>query len=482
MLGAKVSLAAIFVATFFVLCWVNLYIADRLAPPFPPAGPEQEVLDRFRDAIGQRTGLFRVGRRVRARPHRRRRHEPGVAVMVAVRQRRHWGSTDAQFDTDLGFYMFQLPFLSSVADWAFASILIVLVVTIAAHFANGGIRVQPVGPGAVGPAVTSQVKAHISVLLGLLALIRAGGYYLQRFELTTSTRGVVDGASYTDVNAQLPVLNLLVLISVAIVRAVHRQHLAAGLGAADPRRRPVGPGRGRGRRHLPPGDPALPGGAQRVVEGGGLHRAQHRRHPRGARPAIGVDHRLRPEPKWRQRRPHRQRGTSVRNIRLWDPSPTVLGQTFPRLEQLLPYYRLNDVDVDRYDINGELTQVVLSARDLDTSGIPNKSWEAKHVIYTHGYGVVMASGTSKTAQGRPDFFLQQVPVKENTDLELRAPQIYFGENLSGYVITGATRDELDFQVGDDHRAHVLRRRRRRRHRHRCSAASPSPCASASTTR
>ena len=77
-----------------------------------------------------------------------------------------WGSSDAQFGTDLGFYVFKLPFLSSVADWAFASVLIVLVVTVAAHFANGGIRVQPAGVGTVGPRVTSQVKAHISVLLG----------------------------------------------------------------------------------------------------------------------------------------------------------------------------------------------------------------------------------------------------------------------------------------------------------------------------
>jgi uncharacterized membrane protein (UPF0182 family) len=139
---------------------------------------------------------------------------------------------------------------------------------------------------------------------------------------------------------------------------------------------------------------------------------------------------------------------TVDNIRLWDPSPTVLGQTFPRLEQLLPYYRLNDVDVDRYVIDGEVTQVVLSVRDLNTSEVPSSSWEARHVVFTHGYGVVMASGTDKTPQGRPVFALQQVPVTENTDLGLTRPQIYFGENLGGYVVTGTNREELDFQIGD----------------------------------
>ena len=447
-LGAKASLAAIFVAVFFIICWANLYIADRLAPRFPPPGPEQEALDRFRDAIGHRTGLFRIA----------------IAFLLALvaglgmsQEWRSWllfvnggdwGTEDAQFGTDIGFFVFKLPFLSSVADWAFASILIVLVVTVAAHFANGGIRVQPVGPGAVGPRVTSQVKAHISVLLGVLALIRAAGYYLQRFELTTSTRGVVDGASYTDVNAQLPVLNLLVLISVAsfvlfIVNIWRRGWVLPILGVGL-------------------------WGLVAVIAGGIYPEVIQRfqvdpnessveaeyieRNIAATRDALGladvesVDYAYNRDPEQVDLSNNRN---TVRNIRLWDPSSTVLGQTFPRLEELLPYYRLNDVDVDRYEIDGQITQVVLSARDLNTGGIPNPSWEARHVIYTHGYGVVMASGTSKTPEGRPDFFLQQVPIRENTDLELPRPQLYFGEDIEGYAITEATRDELDFQVGDE---------------------------------
>ena len=447
-LGAKTSLAAIFVALFFVVCWVNLYIADRLAPRFPPPGPEQEVLDRFRDAIGNRTGLLRIAVSF------------ALALLAGVGMSQEWrswllfvnggdwGSSDAQFGTDLGFYMFKLPFLSSVADWAFASVLIILVVTVAAHFANGGIRAQPVGPGAVGPRVSSQVKAHVSVLLGLLALIRAGGYFLDRFELTTSTRGVVDGASYTDVNAQLPVLNLLVLISVAsfllfIVNIWRRGWVLPILGVGL-------------------------WGLVAVVAGGIYPQVIQRfqvdpnelskesefidRNIEATRSALGMDD---------VSTTNYDLGRDVEsvdltdneevidNIRLWDPSPVVLGQTFPRLEQLLPYYRLNDVDVDRYTIDGDLSQVVLSVRDLDRSGIPQSSWEARHVIYTHGYGVVMASGTDKTNQGRPVFALQQVPVRENTDLAVERPQIYFGENLDGFVITGGTRAELDYQIEDE---------------------------------
>ena len=447
-LGAKTSLAAIFVAIFFVLCWVNLYIADRLAPRFPPPGPEQEVLDRFRDAIGNRTGLLRIGVAF------------GLALLAGVGMSQEWrswllfvnggdwGTSDAQFGVDLGFYVFQLPFLSSVADWAFASVLIVLVVTVAAHFANGGIRAQPVGPGAVGPRVTSQVKAHVSVLLGLLALIRAGGYYLDRFELTTSTRGVVDGASYTDVNAQLPVLNLLVLISVAsfvlfIVNIWRRGWVLPILGVGL-----------WGLVAVVAGG-IYPQVIQRFqVEPNELTRESEfiARNIDATREAIGMgdvttdNFELNRDVNEVDLTDNR---ATVRNIRLWDPSPIILGRTFPRLEQLLPYYQLSDVDVDRYMIDGELTQVVLSARDLDKSGIPQTSWEARHVVYTHGYGLVLASGTTKTPEGRPVFALQQVPVKENTDLDLETPQIYFGENLDGYVITGGTREELDFQIGEE---------------------------------
>lgn len=447
-LGAKISLAAIFVAIFFLVCWANLFIADRMAPKFPPPGPEQEALDRFRDAIGNRMGLFRIGISFL------------LALVAGLGMGQEWkswllfvnggdwGTSDPQFNTDIGFYVFRLPFLSSVADWAFASIIIVLIVTVAAHFANGGVRVQPVGVGPVGPRVTSQVKAHISVLLGVLALIRAGGYYLDRFELTTSSRGVVDGASYTDVNAQLPVLNLLILISVAsfalfIVNIWRRGWVLPILGVGL-------------------------WGLVAVVAGGIYPQVIQRfqvdpneltreaefidRNIAATRDAMDIgdvtstNYELNRNVEEVDLSDNRE---TVQNIRLWDPSPIILGQTFPRLEQLLPYYQLNDVDIDRYVIDGELRQVVLSARDLDKSGVPQTSWEARHAVYTHGYGIVMASGTTKTPEGRPVFALQQVPVRENTDLDLATPQIYFGENLEGYVITDTGREELDYQDGSD---------------------------------
>ena len=129
------------------------------------------------------------------------------------------------------------------------------------------------------------MKAHLSVLLAVLALLKAVGYCLQRFELVLLHAGAWStGASYTDVKAQLPALNLLICISPVRLRAVPRQHLAPGLGAARHRRRPVGPRLGRRRRRLPGVRPEVPGRAHRVHQGAAVHRAQHHGHPDGLRP------------------------------------------------------------------------------------------------------------------------------------------------------------------------------------------------------
>src|SRR5256885_9959306 len=161
-LGTKLTLAAVFIALFFLLLWVNLLIADRLAPKFRPAGPEEELIERYHELVGRRQGALRIG----------------VAALFAViagagasgqwneyllfRNHVSFGVKDPQFGKDVGFYVFQLPFLSWVVGWLFAAFVIVFIVTAVAHYLNGGIRVQT-----PFQRVTPQVKAHLSVLLAL---------------------------------------------------------------------------------------------------------------------------------------------------------------------------------------------------------------------------------------------------------------------------------------------------------------------------
>src|SRR5258706_10091859 len=210
-LQAKFTLALIFTLAFFVILWGNLFIADRLAPRFRPAGPEEDVIERYQQLIGERTTVMRTV------------ISAVFALLAGIGtsgQWRNWlmfthsqkfGEVDAQFHMDAGFYVFRMPFLRFLVDWGFASTVMIVIVVAAAHYLNGGIRVQ-----GAAQRVTPQVKAHLSVLLGVLALLKAFGYWLQRYDLAFSHRGIVNGATYTDVKAQLPAINLLILISYAV--------------------------------------------------------------------------------------------------------------------------------------------------------------------------------------------------------------------------------------------------------------------------
>ena len=446
-LGAKVVLALLFILIFFGLALANLSIADRLAPAFRVSGPEDELLERYHDLVEGRAGWIRAA-------------VAGVLALIAgsgvsaewnswilFTNGRDFGVTDPQFGQDVGFYVFRLPFLSFVVDWLFASLLIVLIITVVAHYLNGGIRVQP-----PSPRVTPQVKAHLSVLLAALALVKAADYWLQRFELTTSSRGVVDGALYTDVNAQLPVLNLLVLISLA----------AAVLFVANIFRRGWTL-------------PVLAVGLWMFVAivAGGIY------------PQYVQSFQVRPNESARER-PYIERNIeatrdaldlsdvtvqrftpttevedvslegaqpTIRNIRLWDPAGNLSGQAFEQLQRIRNYYGINDIDVDRYEIDGELTQVNVGARTINPGGVPGDSWEARHLAYTHGYGVVLAP--SNASQGtEPDFLVGGVPPEiasqvAESGFGMDQPGIYFGEDLDGYIVVGTNREEIDYQDEDN---------------------------------
>jgi uncharacterized protein len=435
-LGARIALGVIFTALFFVLLWSNLFIADRLAPRFRPAGPEEEVVERYHELVGERTGLVRAGVALTFAV---------IAGLPVAGQWNEWilftnsqtfGASDPQFGRDVGFFVFQLPFLTFLVDWAFAALVIVLIVTAVAHYLNGGIRVQT-------PAqrVTPQVKAHLSVLLAVLALVRAAGYYLQRFELTYSDRGVVRGAGFTDVNAQLPALNLLILISLAAVvlllvnirrRGWVLPILAVGLWAFVA---VVAGG-------------IYPAFVQRFqVEPAESSREAEfiRYNIEATRAAMGLDNVEVDAFDYNESLDaddlQDNEGT-IRNVRLLDPG--VVDDTYQRLQGLTTFYEFPDLDVDRYEIDGEITQVVISARELARDRVPQDSWEARQLAYTHGFGIALSPANAVTGTGRPLFIVGSLPQPEDTPevLQMEQPAIYFGERIGGYSIVNTERDEV----------------------------------------
>ncbi len=431
-LRTKVLLAVLFTAAFVAVAAVSLAIADRMAPMIRPAGPEEQVLERYREIVGHRHGMVRMTIAVL------------FGLIAGLPASAHWeewllfrnavsfGIDDAQFSTDVGFYVFRLPFLNYLVNWLFAAFVVIAMLTALAHYLNGGIRLQP-----GGRRVTPQVKLHLSALLAVLAVLKAADYWLQRFELTTSTRGYVEGATYTDVNAQLPALQLLMLISV----------LAAVLLFVNVRQ--------RGWRL-----PIIAVGLWLVIAviAGTLYPAIVQRFQvqpsessreseyisrniAATRAAMGIsDVDVQPfVPGTIDADELEDNRASIENVRLLTPG--VVGQTFRQDQGLRTGYVIGgatrDLDVDRYVVDGERQQVVLAARELDLENLPLNSWEGRHLAYTHGYGLAFAPASRTDDEGRPLYVAVDGP---DNELELERPEVYFGDRLGGYAVVDTDRE------------------------------------------
>ena len=429
-LGAKIALGVIFTAVFFILCFVNLTIADRTAPAFRPPGPEDEMLSRYHDLIDRRAWVVRGGVSLLFGLI------AGVGVSAEWNQwilfthSKPFGIDDATFHTDVGFYIFRLPFYQSVVQWLFASLIIILLITVVADYLNGGIRLQtPM------QRVTPQVKAHISVLLALLSLVKAADYWFQRYALTFSTRGFVEGATYTDVKAQLPALNLLMFISVAaailFILNIFRRGwvfpiIAVGLW---------------GFISIVVGT-IYPAIIQRfVVQPNEYAREQPyiKRNIDATRTAFGLDKiDVQPYDYNTDLTPAQADSTvstnkeTLDNARIWDPDP--LTQVLSSTEEFQPFYAFSDVDVDRYDVNGTKVPTLTGVRELDSTQLPSNTWTTRHLVYTHGFGVDSARGNSHSGDG-PDYLLSDLPTTSAPGApEIKQPDVYFGEGLTGYSV------------------------------------------------
>ncbi len=439
-LFTKIALSFTFIGLVFVAVWANLYLADRLAPTFRPTGPDEELLRRYQDAVSTRPVLVRSG----------------IALFLALftgasasTQWENWvlfnnsssvGITDPQFGRDVGFYLFRLPMWSWLASWGFRAIFVILVVTAIAHYLNGGIRVQP----GAAQIVSTPAKAHLSVLLALLALVKAAGYWLDRFHLVTSNRGAVQGATTTDIKAQLPATNLLILVAllafVLFIANIWRKGwvlpaLVTGLWIFTS-------------VVVAAIFPAL---YQRLVvePSESTKEAIYIDRNIGAtRDAFGLDISVEPYPYTPDldAAALADNEATIRNIRLLDPG--IVQDTFERLEAERAFYEFADLDVDRYEINGVTTQVVIGARTVKPGETEQPSWDNETLAFTHGYGVALSAANGVDASGRPDFAIKGVPQRNTLGIPIDQPQLYMGENLDGYAIVGTDREEIDY-VADD---------------------------------
>jgi len=430
-------------AAFFVLVFANVYLALAETPELTWSDLGEQL----------RTHLFNVVNRTL-----RRLAFWGsavatffFAVLIGISAADYWpqfllfahpqqlGSTDPIFHRDIGFYLFRLPVWELLNGWLFTSLLLAFILTGIVYLATRAFRVV-----AGLPVMSRVVKAHLYLLLALLFVLKAAGYFLDRFKLLYSQSNLFVGAGYTDIHARLPALTVMALLAVVaalyLVVNIWRKNFFAPLYALGGiialslllldiypsivQRLQVSP------NELAMETPYLANNIAMTRLAYGLNTVQT--VPFTPTPHV-TSAMLASSP------------ITVKNIRLWDHRP--LLESYRQGQTLRTYYQMNDVDIDRYQVNNQLRQVMLAARELNVDQIPGQqSWVNRHLIYTHGYGLVMSPVNEfDPEKGEPVYYIKDIPpVSTLPNLRIKRPGIYFGESTNDYAVVDTRQPEFDY--------------------------------------
>jgi uncharacterized protein len=350
------------------------------------------------------------------------------------------GSADPVFGRDISFYLFRLPFLQFLISWfgglwtiSLIAAAVIIVFRFQFQLTQRGLMLKP------------WVKRYLFASFGILFLFLAGYFFLSRFDLLFNGRGVVFGPGYVDQNYLVPALNLMVPCSFMLGLLFLFQAFRSGgrwiygvlglyiviyflgiyLVPGFIQRFIVTP------NEIQKETPYLSRYIQGTLQGFGLGQVEER--PLTAETAL--------TPAVMNRN-----SLTIKNIRLWDHHP--LLETFSQLQEIRTYYKFLSVDNDRYLINNEYRQVLLSPRELSYADLPSKGWINEHLIYTHGYGLTLGVVNQVTPEGLPDLIIQDIPPVSTSNLKVTQPEIYFGEIENDYIIVNTRQKEFNYPSGE----------------------------------
>ncbi|MEE2053782.1 UPF0182 family protein [Nocardiopsis umidischolae] len=443
-LWTRVLLFAVAGLVMAVIVGASVYFAYRSRPGIRPMSLEQQGLDRYRQSIDPHRKLFfwiAVG---------------ALALLAGVAASGDWrsylqftnstdfGVNDPEFGMDVAFFAFTYPFLRILLGYLYAAVILAFIAAVIVHYLYGGVRLQ----NDTGQRATPAARVHLSVLLGLFVLLRAGSYWLDRYGLVFSERGYTFGASYTDVNAVKTALMILTVISVicavlffANIYFKNTMVPMASLGLLVLSAVLVGV--------------AYPEIVQRFQVNPNEQRLESpyiERNIEYTRDAYDIaDAEVEAYDATTelsaQDLVEESQGTKVR---LADPS--VVSQTFQQMQQVRGFYQFPEVlEVDRYpDAEGNLIDTIVAVRELDGPPDDQDNWLNRHLIYTHGYGMVAATGSDIDAEGRPVFTEYNIPPRGELS-EVTGeyqPRIYYGREGAEYVIVQA-EEEYDYPLDSE---------------------------------
>jgi uncharacterized membrane protein (UPF0182 family) len=353
-----------------------------------------------------------------------------------------FGETDPIFDLDIGFYIFQLPFYAMLQRAAISLLGGSLFVAVLLYAIKGAIDFNR----GWRQFLDRPAKIHLGILLAVLTLLIATGLVLERYDILYSTKGVAFGAGYTDVHARLQAYSIMTVLTLGLglvfVLSLWRKDLilpvsgVVGYGAALILVMGVYP-QLQQRLQVEPNEltketPYITYNLDFTRKAYGLNQVQQQTYEvqRDLTAANLQNHQA-----------------TLHNIRLWNDDPIL--STYRQLQELRPYYRFQGVDIDRYPLNGDYQQVMLSAREMEVERLPSQTWVNQRLKYTHGYGLVMSPVDRVNPDGLPELLIKDLPPVAPPDLSIQQPAIYYGESTRNYIFTGTSTDEFDYPLGND---------------------------------
>jgi uncharacterized membrane protein (UPF0182 family) len=362
-----------------------------------------------------------------------------------------FGKRDPVLGYDASFYVFSLPFYESLRSLALLMLIPTAIAVIAMYISAGAMGLsarRSLARGSTGTSggffITTRARRHLALLAALFLLLLAAGAWLDIPDLITTSSGILHGASYTDVHARMPALWVLTIVcllgaALAVYQAFQARLWPIGVTIAAYFIVSLAGGGYASiiqRFYVAPNEQAMetPYIAYNIAatrDAFALNDVQEREISGDAVLTRGdVD----------------RNAITLRNVPLWDHDQ--LLDTFAQLQEIRTYYDFRSVDNDRYTIDGEYRQIMLSARELNSESLQNRSWINEHLTFTHGYGLTLGPVNQTSPEGLPPLFIKNLPPESSVDLKIDEPSLYFGELSNDYVIVRTQNKEFDYPKGD----------------------------------
>lgn len=447
-LGAQALAAVLGSVLFFTLALINLSIAQRCSPTSPrldwpifdlPPAARESVAKVLRISLWLGLGLFTyLAGKLAAQEWQ---------TILMFWKGQPVGIQEPLFQQDMAFYLFSLPFYRKLIGGLALAGLAILLLTLIKYVQNGAVLFRPESRRV---HLTPGSQRHLLILVGVMLLLFIWLFWLNRYQVLYQDHGVFFGAGYAEDKGVLtvyPVVTLLALVTVGLIfanlwRSYARLTLASlistgivavlGLNIYPMLLQQflVKP------NELAKETPYIQHNIKYTRLAYGLDRIQEIRYP-AQESLTAADLQA-------------HQGTIV-NIKIWDKRPIL--NTYKQLQEIRPYYEFPLVAMDRYRVDGQLRQVMLSPRELATTKLPTeaRTWVNERLKFTHGYGACLSPVNRITEGGLPEFWLKDLPPIGKAEFQLARPEIYFGILTREYVLVNTRAEEFDYPAGDENR-------------------------------